>query len=149
MARISVAAGVVIRHESILEVPDEAVLAALVMLVAAGFCRQTQTLRRRKNNGPKVDPKPDRATTQLEYTTEVAIARDSFHRLEGIGHRTWRNRADALDAGFVGGCPQQVRQAVDNQNKAGLRRRTPTAHKLEAIFYSPDGSASSFAIPHS
>jgi len=118
------------------------VLAALVMLVAAGFAADTNPAAS-KNNGPKVDLKAGSAQPrQLEDTTEVAIARDYSIAWKALATALGENRADALDAGFVGVARNKFGKAVDDQNKAGLRRRyTDRGHKLEAIFYSPDGSA--------
>jgi hypothetical protein len=120
----------------------KAVIAALVMLVATGFAADANP-GAPKTNGPKVELKAAAAQPrQLEDTTEVAIARDYSVAWKALATALGENRADALDAGFVGVARNKFGKAVDDQNKAGLRRRyTDRGHKLEAIFYSPEGSA--------
>lgn len=116
-------------------------LAAVLMLVATAFAADTPAAP--KNSGPKVDLKAGSAQPrQLEDTTEVAIARDYSVAWKALATALGENRADALDTGFVGVARAKFGKAVDDQNKAGLRRRyTDRGHKLEALFYSPDGSA--------
>ena len=120
----------------------KALIPALVMLVATGFAADANP-GVPKNNGPKVELKAAVAQPrQLEDTTEVAIARDYSVAWKALATALGENRADALDAGFVGVARNKFGKAVDDQNKAGLRRRyTDRGHKLEAVFYSPEGSA--------
>jgi hypothetical protein len=97
----------------------------------------------RKNNGPKVEINSASAKPrQLEDTTEIAIPRDYAVAWTALATALNENRVDALDAGFVGIARQKLGKAIQDQKQAGLRRRyTDRGHKLEAIFYSPEGSA--------
>jgi hypothetical protein len=52
------------------------------------------------------------------------------------------NRAQALDAGFVGDARNKLGSRIEEQQRTGLSARyVDRGHKLEALFYSPDGSA--------
>ena len=53
-----------------------------------------------------------------------------------------QNRTDLLDASFVGFAHDKLGNAIEEQKKNGLRRRyIDHGHKVEAVFYSYDGSA--------
>ncbi|MCI0348553.1 MAG: hypothetical protein L0Z53_03930 [Acidobacteriales bacterium] len=95
------------------------------------------------NNGPKVELDAAAAQPrQLEDTTEVAIARDYSAAWKALATAMSENRSDALNAGFIGVARNNLGNAIEDQKKAGLRRRyTDRGHKLTAIFYSPEGSA--------
>jgi 5-enolpyruvylshikimate-3-phosphate synthase len=96
-----------------------------------------------KNNAPKVELNSASAQPrQLEDTTEIAISRDYSLAWKTLAAALNENRADALDAAFVGIARQKIGSAIEDQKKAGLHRRyTDRGHKLQAIFYSPEGSA--------
>ena len=113
--------------------------ALLVALLTAGIVAYSAA----NSSGPKVELSAKGAQPrQLEDTTEIAIARDYSTAWKALATAMSENRADALDAGFVGVARNNFAQAIDQQKKAGLRRRyTDRGHKLEAIFYSPEGSA--------
>jgi hypothetical protein len=52
------------------------------------------------------------------------------------------NRADVLDADFVGVALDTLREQVAQQQQSGLRTRyVDHGHKLQAVFYSIEGSA--------
>jgi hypothetical protein len=95
------------------------------------------------NSGPKVELNAKAAQPRkLEDTTEIAIVRDYSAAWKALVVAMSENRSDALDAGFVGVAHNNLSQAIEQQKKAGLRRRyTDRGHRLEAIFYSPEGSA--------
>ena len=111
----------------------------LVALLSAGIVAYSAA----NSSGPKVELSAKNAQPrQLEDTTEVAIARDYSNAWKALATAMSENRADALDAGFVGVARNNFAQAIEEQKKAGLRRRyTDRGHKLEAMFYSPEGSA--------
>ena len=79
---------------------------------------------------------------QVEDATQAAIVRDYKEAWKNLGQAMEKNRADLLDASFVGFAHDKLGQAIDEQKKNGLRRRyVDHGHKLEAVFYSYDGSA--------
>jgi hypothetical protein len=95
-----------------------------------------------KNNGPKVELNTASAQPrEVEDTTELAIARDYSIAWKALTTAFGQNRTDALDAGFIGAARNNFGQAIEDQKKTGLRRHyTDGGHKLEALFYSPEGS---------
>ena len=95
------------------------------------------------SSGPKVELNAEGAQPrQLEDTTELAIVRDYSAAWKALATAMSENRSDALDAGFVGVARNNFAQAIEGQKQAGLRRRyTDRGHKLQAVFYSPEGSA--------
>src|SRR4051812_18942377 len=79
---------------------------------------------------------------QVEEATQAAIVRDYKDAWKNLATAMENNRADALNASFVGFAQDKFSQAIDQQKKNGLRRRyVDHGHKLEAVFYSYDGSA--------
>lgn len=113
-----------------------ALLAALLISGVAGYSAAN-------SNGLKVELNSKNAQPrQLEDTTEIAIVRDYSAAWKALATAMNENRADALDAGFVGVARNNFAQAIEDQKKSGLRRRyTDRGHKLEVTFYSPEGSA--------
>lgn len=79
---------------------------------------------------------------QVEDATQAAVVRDYKEAWKNLGQAMDKNRADLLDASFVGFAHDKFAQAIDEQKKDGLRRRyVDHGHKLEVVFYSYDGSA--------
>lgn len=96
-----------------------------------------------QNGGPKVELNAASAQPRaLEDTTEIAIARDYAIAWKALASAMNENRSEALAAGFIGTARENFANAIEEQKKSGLRRRyTDRGHKLQAIFYSPEGSA--------
>jgi hypothetical protein len=96
-----------------------------------------------RSASPKVELNAASARPRaLEDTTEVAIARDYATAWKALVTAMGENRLEALDAGFVGTARENFAKAIESQKKNGLRRRyTDRGHRLQAIFYSPEGSA--------
>lgn len=79
---------------------------------------------------------------QLEETTPASIVRDYKAAWQNLGTAMDQNRADLLDASFVGFAHDKLSDAIEEQKKSGLHRRyIDHGHKLEVVFYSYDGSA--------
>ena len=79
---------------------------------------------------------------QVEDSTEKAVARDYGRAWSSIMTALSENRADVLDADFVGVALDNLRERVNQQQQSGLHTRyVDRGHKLEAIFYSAEGSA--------
>ena len=79
---------------------------------------------------------------QLEDTTENAIVRDYSAAWKSLESSLAQNRDDQLGANFTGGALDQLKSRLEGQQKNGLRTRLiDRGHKLEAVFYSPEGSA--------
>jgi len=78
---------------------------------------------------------------QIEDTTEAAIPRDYATAWNVLETALSQNRASALDIGFVGFARERLAQRVADQQKSGVRvRYVDRGHKVQAIFYSPEGS---------
>ena len=53
-----------------------------------------------------------------------------------------QNRADLLSANFIGTANDKLTATIQQQTKAGLHQHImDKGHKVEAVFYSPEGSA--------
>jgi hypothetical protein len=79
---------------------------------------------------------------QVEDTTERAIARDYAAAWQALAGALEQNRPDLLGANFVGTANKKLGQTISEQRKAGLRQRIQDqGHHVNAIFYSPEGSA--------
>ena len=79
---------------------------------------------------------------QVEDTTENAIVRDYSAAWKSLESSLAQNRDDQLAANFTGAALDQLKSRLEGQQKNGLRTRLiDRGHKLEAVFYSPEGSA--------
>lgn len=79
---------------------------------------------------------------QVEDTTEKAVARDYGRAWNSMMTALSENRADVLDADFVGVALDNLRERVNQQQQSGLHTRyVDRGHRLDAIFYSAEGSA--------
>jgi hypothetical protein len=79
---------------------------------------------------------------QVEDATETAVLRDYKSAWQNLATAMNENRTDLLDASFVGFAHDKLGNAIAEQRKNGLRRRyVDHGHKVEAVFYSYDGSA--------
>ena len=79
---------------------------------------------------------------QVEDATQAAVVRDYKDAWKNLAGAMEHNRAEMLDASFVGFAKDKLGKAIEDQKKNGLRRRyVDHGHKLEAVFYSYDGSA--------
>ena len=79
---------------------------------------------------------------EMEDTTEKAIVRDYAAAWEALAAGLRNNDVNALDAGLTGFARDQFAAAIADQKQSGLKvRYTDRGHQLEALFYSPDGSA--------
>ncbi|HZU23670.1 MAG TPA: hypothetical protein VE998_12630 [Terriglobales bacterium] len=82
------------------------------------------------------------APRQVEDTTERAIVRDYGRAWHDMADALAQNRADLLPASFVGIAQQKLADRIAAQQKSGLETRiVDHGHNVQAIFYSPEGSA--------
>ncbi len=76
----------------------------------------------------------------VEPLTEQSVARDYARAWRTIAESLNQNRADLIANDFVGWAREKLTAAVQQQVKAGLHRRyVDHGHKVEVLFYSPDG----------
>jgi hypothetical protein len=78
----------------------------------------------------------------VEDTTAQAVARDYAKAWEAMSAARDHNRPDLLADMFAGYAKNELTQAILDQRKANIRTRyIDRAHKLQAVFYSQEGSA--------
>ena len=79
---------------------------------------------------------------QLEDTTVKAIVRDYGAAWSIMTQALAENRADLLPVAFIGYAHDKLAAKIEQQQKSGLRTRyLDRGHKLQALFYSPEGSS--------
>src|SRR5438105_1795933 len=79
---------------------------------------------------------------ELEDTTEKAIVRDYGTAWTVLAQALAENRSDLVPAGFIGYAQQKLAEQIKQQKRSGLRTRyVDHGHKVQALFYSNEGSA--------
>lgn len=79
---------------------------------------------------------------QIEDATEKAVARDYAAAWQAMADALEQNRPDLLSANFIGTSNDKLAETIKQQKKAGLHRRyVDRGHKVQATFYSSEGSA--------
>lgn len=79
---------------------------------------------------------------QVEEATEKAVARDYAAAWQSMAEALDQNRLDLLSANFIGTASDKLAETIQQQKKAGLHRRyVDRGHKVQAVFYSSEGSA--------
>lgn len=82
------------------------------------------------------------APRQVEDATEQAIARDYAKAWKAMAAARDQNRPELLQAMFVGVAKDEIEQAIRDQQQSNVRvRYIDHGHKLQAVFYSQEGSA--------
>jgi hypothetical protein len=94
-------------------------------------------------NAPAVILEIQNATPrQVEDATEKAVARDYAAAWQAMAEALDQNRPDLLGANFIGTADDKLAETIQQQKKAGLHRRyVDRGHKVQATFYSSEGSA--------
>lgn len=79
---------------------------------------------------------------EVEDTTQKAVARDYQRAWQSMSSALSENRPDRLGDVWVGVAKEKLLKQIDAQKSAKLTSRViDRGHKLEAIFYSAEGSA--------
>jgi len=82
------------------------------------------------------------APRQVDDSVQQAIVRDYSAAWQSLESALANNNAGALKDDFIGFALDKLTQRVKDQRQAGLRTRiVDRGHKVDAIFYSIDGSA--------
>lgn len=76
----------------------------------------------------------------LEKQTETAVVREYLQSWKTLQLALDQNRAELLDANFVGTAHDKLLATIDQQLKAGIHTRyQDRKHDLRIVFYSPEG----------
>ncbi len=76
----------------------------------------------------------------LEKQTETAVVRDYLQAWHSLSGALEQNRADLLNADFVGTAKEKLSDTIREQAKLGIQTRyVDKAHDVQLVFYSPEG----------
>lgn len=79
---------------------------------------------------------------QVEESTQQAIIRDYSAAWQALSTALASNSTTSLNDNFIGYALSKLTERVKDQQQNGIKTRiVDRGHKLDAIFYSPDGSA--------
>ncbi len=80
------------------------------------------------------------AGREMQEATRQSIARAYSHAWQVWADAVAQNREDLLDAAFLGTARENFAQLIRHQKASGLRQRcVDRGHKVELLFYSPEG----------
>ncbi len=113
----------------------------LIIVVAATAFACPALLAQSAPPLPAVQLTADRtAGRPVEDLTKKSVARDYARAWRTMAEALEQNRAGILENDFVGIAQEKLASAVEEQAKAGLHRRyIDRGHKVDIVFYSPDG----------
>ncbi|HEY1732240.1 MAG TPA: hypothetical protein VGG15_10845 [Terriglobales bacterium] len=78
----------------------------------------------------------------VEETTQRSVARDYAAAWKAMTQALDQNRTDILALNFTGTANDKLTTSILEQRKSGLHQRImDKGHTVEAVFYSPEGSA--------
>lgn len=95
------------------------------------------------------DPKPsislniqNAGPRAVEDTTERSVARDYTAAWKVMTQALDQNRTDILSSNFTGTANDKLVASISEQRKSGLHQQiVDKGHNVDAVFYSPEGSA--------
>lgn len=110
----------------------------LAMSGTLAFLQRTQA-----DTKPAVELRVDRAAPrEVNETVQQAVVRDYSAAWKALGAALANNDAAALNDNFIGFAQDKLSQRIRDQQQAGLTTRiVDRGHKVEAVFYSPEGAA--------
>lgn len=77
---------------------------------------------------------------RLETQTQTAVVRDYLQAWQSLNRALQENRADLLDASFVGVAKDKLADTIRGQQELGMKTRyRDLSHDLNIVFYSPEG----------
>lgn len=78
----------------------------------------------------------------VEDTTQRSVARDYAAAWKAMTEALDQNRTDVLGLNFTGTANDKLTASILEQRQSGLHQRiVDRGHNVEAVFYSPEGSA--------
>lgn len=88
----------------------------------------------------RVEPSHLQGPRVLESQTATAVVRDYLQCWQSMRTALEQNRADLLDADFVGIARDKLANTVREQSAMGIHTRyLDRSHDLRIVFFSPDG----------
>jgi hypothetical protein len=116
---------------------------SLIVLTATGMFFSLPGQRTYAANQPQVSLAVQNAgPRQVEDTTERAVARDYSAAWQTMAEALEQNRTSVLAANFIGNANEKLIATIEDQRKNGLHQQiVDRGHTVEAVFYSPEGSA--------
>jgi hypothetical protein len=88
----------------------------------------------------RVEPSNLHGPRPLDKRTETAAIQDYLQAWEALRSALQQNRADLLDADFVGTAKDKLAGTIQEQARLGmLTRYQDRAHDIKVTFYSPEG----------
>jgi len=88
----------------------------------------------------RVEPANLQGPRPLASQTQSAVVRDYLEAWQAMSSALGQNRADLLDADFVGNAREKLGDTVQQQAAAGIRTQyQATSHDIKLTFYSPEG----------
>jgi hypothetical protein len=79
---------------------------------------------------------------QLEDQTQSAIQKQYADAWKNMADALSQNRVDLVDKNFVGAERDQLRRQIEQQKTNGMSSKLDDrSHKVEFVFYSPEGTA--------
>jgi hypothetical protein len=103
-----------------------------VLSAAAGIGAAQPTVR--------VEPANLDTPRPLADETAKAVVRDYLESWQSLSAALDGNRADLLDADFVGDAKDKLAETIQEQAKLGIRTHyEDRAHDVQIVFYSPEG----------
>lgn len=94
------------------------------------------------SDGPsvRVDPMNSAGPRPVETQTQASVVRDYLASWQALNNAMTHNRAELLDAYFVGQARQQFADTVRQQTNVGIRTSyQDRSHHISVVFYSPEG----------
>jgi hypothetical protein len=108
-----------------------AIVAAVIVLQARAESNRPEDQLAVTRAGPR----------HVEDTTKKAILRDYSEAWRAMITSLDDNNEVALDSPFIGTAHEELMARIQDQKRTGVRTRiSDRGHKLEAVFYSPEGS---------
>jgi hypothetical protein len=88
----------------------------------------------------QVQPPDLHGSRPLEPQTQTAVVRDYLESWNSFSAAFAQNQASLLDADFAGIARDKLGAAIDDQTKLGIHTSYhDLSHRLQIVFYSPDG----------
>lgn len=114
----------------------------LALLISAGIPLLSRAFAA-DEDGPKIQLNISNSQPRdVEETTTKSITREYTTAWKTLEDALANNRPDRIGASFVGAAEEQLRKQIDEQKKNGLSTRiVDRGHKVDVVFYSPEGSA--------